>query len=65
MCSHRSDGFFFEAVGDWQLAHFKANPINKGKVLQTGVWRYTRHPNYFVDATQWWVYNLIALAAND
>ncbi|HWQ83417.1 MAG TPA: DUF1295 domain-containing protein [Anaerolineales bacterium] len=56
-------GFFFEAVGDWQLSHFKANPANKGKVLNTGVWRYTRHPNYFGDATQWWSYYLIALAA--
>jgi steroid 5-alpha reductase family enzyme len=56
-------GFFFEAVGDWQLAHFKANPANKGKVLSSGVWRYTRHPNYFGDATQWWAYYLIALAA--
>jgi steroid 5-alpha reductase family enzyme len=56
-------GFFFEAVGDWQLARFKANPSNKGKVLDTGVWRTTRHPNYFGDATQWWAYYLIALAA--
>lgn len=56
-------GFFFEAVGDWQLRRFIANPANKGKVLQTGVWRYTRHPNYFGDATQWWAYYLIALAA--
>jgi steroid 5-alpha reductase family enzyme len=56
-------GFFFEAVGDWQLARFKANPANKGKVMQTGVWRYTRHPNYFGDAAQWWAYYLIALAA--
>jgi steroid 5-alpha reductase family enzyme len=56
-------GFFFEAVGDWQLTRFKANPANKGKVLQTGVWRYTRHPNYFGDATQWWAYYLVALAA--
>jgi len=56
-------GFFFEALGDWQLMRFKANPINKGKVFQTGVWRYTRHPNYFGDATQWWAYYLIALAA--
>jgi steroid 5-alpha reductase family enzyme len=56
-------GFFFEAAGDWQLVRFKANPINKGKVLQTGVWRYTRHPNYFGDATQWWAHYLIALAA--
>jgi steroid 5-alpha reductase family enzyme len=56
-------GFFFEAVGDWQLARFKANPSNKGKLLATGVWRYSRHPNYFGDATQWWAYYLFALAA--
>ena len=56
-------GFFFEAVGDRQLVRFRANPNNKGKVLQTGVWRYTRHPNYFGDATQWWAYYLVALAA--
>lgn len=55
-------GFFFEAVGDWQLARFKANPANRGRVLQSGVWRYTRHPNYFGDATQWWAYYLFALA---
>lgn len=55
-------GFFFEAVGDWQLARFKANPTNEGKVLNRGVWRYTRHPNYFGDATQWWAYYLIAVA---
>lgn len=56
-------GFFFEAMGDLQLARFKANPANKGKVLNTGVWRYTRHPNYFGDSAQWWGYYLIALAA--
>jgi steroid 5-alpha reductase family enzyme len=55
-------GFFFEAVGDWQMARFKANPANKGQVLRTGVWRYTRHPNYFGDATQWWAYYLVAAA---
>ena len=58
-------GFFFETTGDWQLARFKANPANKGKVLDSGVWRYTRHPNYFGDATQWWAYYLIALAAGN
>ena len=47
-------GLFFESVGDRQLARFKANPENKGKVLCTGVWRYTRHPNYFGDALVWW-----------
>lgn len=56
-------GFFFEAAGDFQLARFKANPANKGKVLDSGVWRYTRHPNYFGDATQWWAYYLFATAA--
>ncbi len=56
-------GFFFEAVGDWQLRRFKADPANKGKVLDRGVWHYTRHPNYFGDAAQWWAYYLITLAA--
>jgi steroid 5-alpha reductase family enzyme len=56
-------GFFFEAVGDLQLARFKANPANKGKVLEAGVWRYTRHPNYFGDSAQWWGYYLIGASA--
>ena len=56
-------GFFFEAVGDYQLTAFKSNPANKGKVLNSGLWKYTRHPNYFGDATQWWGFYLIALAA--
>ncbi|RCK76883.1 MAG: hypothetical protein ANABAC_3308 [Anaerolineae bacterium] len=55
-------GFIFEAGGDWQLRRFKANPANRGKVLQSGFWRYTRHPNYFGDAVQWWAFYLIALA---
>jgi len=55
-------GFFFEAAGDLQLARFKANPSNKGKVMDRGVWRYTRHPNYFGDSAQWWGYYLIAAA---
>ncbi|WP_028280476.1 DUF1295 domain-containing protein [Arthrobacter sp. H5] len=46
-------GFFFETVGDWQLAAFKGNPANKGTVLNTGLWKYTRHPNYFGDAMVW------------
>jgi steroid 5-alpha reductase family enzyme len=56
-------GFFFEAVGDWQLARFKADPANRGKLMNRGVWRYTRHPNYFGDAAQWWGFYLIAAAA--
>lgn len=56
-------GFYFEAAGDAQLARFKADPANKGQVLDRGVWRYTRHPNYFGDSAQWWGYYLLALAA--
>jgi steroid 5-alpha reductase family enzyme len=47
-------GIAFEAVGDWQLNRFRADPANKGRVLDTGLWRYTRHPNYFGDACVWW-----------
>ncbi|WP_229236228.1 DUF1295 domain-containing protein [Emticicia sp. TH156] len=53
-----SVGFLFESIGDWQLATFKKKPENKGKVLQTGLWGLTRHPNYFGDALQWWGYYL-------
>jgi steroid 5-alpha reductase family enzyme len=56
-------GFSFEAVGDYQLARFLKNPSRQGKVLDSGVWRYTRHPNYFGDSAQWWGYYLIAAAA--
>jgi steroid 5-alpha reductase family enzyme len=56
-------GFYFEAVGDFQLSRFKRRPENKGKVMDRGVWRYTRHPNYFGDSAQWWGYYLLALAA--
>lgn len=54
-------GFTFEAVGDLQLDRFKADPANRGQVMDRGLWRYTRHPNYFGDATLWWGYGLIAL----
>lgn len=47
-------GFLFEAVGDNQKSRFKANPANKGKIMQSGLWRYTRHPNYFGEALLWW-----------
>lgn len=56
-------GFIFEAGGDWQLARFKADSANRGKLLTTGLWAFTRHPNYFGDAAQWWGFYLIALAA--
>lgn len=56
-------GFVFETVGDAQLARFKSNPAQRGRVLDTGLWHYTRHPNYFGEALLWWGYFLIALAA--
>jgi len=56
-------GMVFEAGGDWQLVRFKGNPANQGKVLDTGLWRYSRHPNYFGDFCVWWGLFLIALSA--
>jgi steroid 5-alpha reductase family enzyme len=53
-------GFAFEAVGDWQLARFKADPANAGAVMDRGLWRYTRHPNYFGDCLVWWGFYAIA-----
>ena len=53
-------GIVFETVGDAQLARFKADPANEGKVLDTGLWRYTRHPNYFGDSCVWWGIALVA-----
>ena len=47
-------GFVFEVVGDWQLARFRADPASKGQLMERGLWRYTRHPNYFGDACMWW-----------
>jgi steroid 5-alpha reductase family enzyme len=56
-------GLFFEAVGDAQLARFKADPRNRGTVMDRGLWRWTRHPNYFGDFCVWWGFGLIALGA--
>lgn len=53
-------GIYFEAVGDAQLARFKRDPANKGLVMDQGLWRYTRHPNYFGDSCVWWGLGLIA-----
>jgi steroid 5-alpha reductase family enzyme len=53
-------GFAFESIGDWQLARFRADPANQGQVMDRGLWRYTRHPNYFGDACVWWGLWLIA-----
>ena len=54
-------GFLFETIGDWQLRKFKKDPANKGKVLNTGLWSLTRHPNYFGEALLWWGFTLIAI----
>ena len=56
-------GFAFETVGDAQLARFKADPANAGQVMDRGLWRWTRHPNYFGDACLWWGYWMFAVAA--
>jgi len=55
-------GFLFEAVGDWQLGRFISDPANAGRIMTRGLWRYTRHPNYFGEVTQWWGLYLVALA---
>ncbi|MGW2825721.1 DUF1295 domain-containing protein [Streptomyces sp. NPDC001443] len=53
-------GLFFEAVGDAQLARFKADPANRGRIMDRGLWRLTRHPNYFGDFLVWWGLFLVA-----
>lgn len=56
-------GIVFEAGSDWQLSRFKRDPSNVGKLLTSGFWKYTRHPNYFGDAAVWWGFGLMSLAA--
>jgi steroid 5-alpha reductase family enzyme len=56
-------GITFETGGDFQLARFKADPSNKGKVLSSGFWKYTRHPNYFGDTAVWWGFGMLSVAA--
>jgi steroid 5-alpha reductase family enzyme len=55
-------GLVFEAVGDWQLARFKSDPANHGQVMDRGLWRYTRHPNYFGESLIWWGFFVIAVS---
>ncbi|ADG96513.1 protein of unknown function DUF1295 [Segniliparus rotundus DSM 44985] len=55
-------GVLFEAVGDWQLRAFKSNPDNRGRIMDVGLWRWTRHPNYFGDSCVWWGLWLCSLA---
>ena len=56
-------GFAFEITGDWQLARFKKDPANADKVMDRGLWRYTRHPNYFGECCLWWGFYCFALSA--
>jgi steroid 5-alpha reductase family enzyme len=56
-------GLFFEAIGDEQLAEFKRNPSNRDRVLDQGLWRFSRHPNYFGELCIWWAFWLFAFAA--
>lgn len=58
-----SAGMVFETVGDWQLSRFKADPENEGKVMNKGLWRYTRHPNYFGECLIWWGFYLFAFSS--
>ena len=56
-------GLLFEAVGDMQLASFKADENNRGQVMNQGLWRYTRHPNYFGECCIWWAFFLFAASS--
>jgi steroid 5-alpha reductase family enzyme len=57
-------GVAFEAIGDMQLAVFKGDPANRGKVMDRGLWRYTRHPNYFGEAVVWWGAWIVTLSTD-
>jgi steroid 5-alpha reductase family enzyme len=54
-------GFYFEVIGDYQMVQFKKNPLNKGKFITTGLWKYTRHPNYFGECIMWWGIFIISI----
>eukprot|EP01126_Amoeba_proteus_P029342 TRINITY_DN2894_c0_g1_i10.p1 TRINITY_DN2894_c0_g1~~TRINITY_DN2894_c0_g1_i10.p1 ORF type:complete len:259 (-),score=37.34 TRINITY_DN2894_c0_g1_i10:109-885(-) len=56
-------GFLFETIGDYQLARFKSNPANKGRLMTSGLWSLTRHPNYFGNASMFWGFYCFSLAA--
>jgi len=55
-------GFGFEAISDWQLDRFISDPGNRGKIMDQGLWRYSRHPNYFGEVTMWWALYIMALS---
>lgn len=58
-------GFLFESIADFQLYCFKKNPKNKGKIITSGLWKYTRHPNYFGEAVLWWGIAIFTIGAEN
>lgn len=58
-------GYSFEVIGDFQLREFIKNKENQGKLIRSGLWKYTRHPNYFGEATMWWGIYLIAVGSSN
>jgi steroid 5-alpha reductase family enzyme len=57
-------GLLFESVGDYQLLCFKKNPLNKGKIITSGLWKFTRHPNYFGEVVLWWGIGIFAIGSD-
>lgn len=57
-------GILFESIGDYQLIRFKRNPENKGKIITTGLWKFTRHPNYFGEAVLWWGIGIFTIGSD-
>jgi len=57
-------GFLFESIGDYQVYRFKKDPVNKGKIITTGLWKYTRHPNYFGESLLWWGIGIFAVGSD-
>lgn len=57
-------GILFESIGDNQLMRFKSNPENKGKIITSGLWKFTRHPNYFGEAVLWWGIGIFTIGSD-
>ena len=57
-------GFLFESIGDFQMYCFKRNPENKGKIIKSGLWKFTRHPNYFGEAVLWWGIGIFTIGSD-
>ena len=57
-------GLIFESIGDFQMYYFKKNPENKGKIIKSGLWKFTRHPNYFGEAVLWWGIGIFTISSD-